>query len=425
MTNRKWLARGIACAAIGALTFTALADKPTVGGAFSFEPITGSAVVGSLPANAPFKLPAGFSQEVVSDELGLFSDGLNIYTSVDWPDMTQSNETGKWSGRYLYRTHEVRPPPANPNGAVSVIDLETGEAKILVQRADWEALDGLKWTPWGTLLFAEETLARQGVDPDYPLAEAGLLYEATLDPQDPSTATGVEARPALGSLSHEGIGIDSEGNVYVIDEFSAGGIYKFVPDRRGDLSEGQLYVLKVDDTSLVTNPDRVGPAKWIALDRDDVQIDAQAAAVSVGGTSYGRPEDVEIRSNVMYVAITSENRVLAIDLQGQNPVVSNFVKAGVNVPGGSSGLANPDNLVFDAHGNLYVIEDNLPGDIWCAIPDDKNKDGYSDKVVLFASLSTPGSEPTGGYFGKDQHVMYINVQHASTGNDMTIAISKD
>jgi hypothetical protein len=126
MTNRKWLARGIACAAIGALTFTAVAAKPTVGGAFSFEPITGSAVVGSLPANAPFKLPAGFSQEVVSDELGLFSDGLNIYTSNDWPDMTQSNETGKWSGRYLYRTHEVRPPPANANGAVSVIDLETG-----------------------------------------------------------------------------------------------------------------------------------------------------------------------------------------------------------------------------------------------------------------------------------------------------------
>jgi secreted PhoX family phosphatase len=96
--------------------------------------------------------------------------------------------------------------------------------------------------------------------------------------------------------------------MYVIDEFSAGGIYKFVPDRRGDLSEGQLYVLKVDDTSLVTNPDRVGPAKWIALDRDDAQIDAQAAAITVGVTGYGRPEDIEIRSNVMYIAITSVAR---------------------------------------------------------------------------------------------------------------------
>ena len=50
----------------------------------------------------------------------------------------------------------------------------------------------------------------------------------------------------LGSVSHEGIEVDDAGNVYVIDEYSSGAIYKFVPETYGDLSSGQLYALKVD-----------------------------------------------------------------------------------------------------------------------------------------------------------------------------------
>ena len=45
--------------------------------------------------------------------------------------------------------------------------------------------------------------------------------------------------------------------------------------------------------------------------------------------------------------------------------------------------------------------------------------------MLFASLSTPGSEPTGLYFGKDPKVAYVNVQHASSGNDMSMEIRKE
>lgn len=52
------------------------------------------------------------------------------------------NETGKHAGRYMYRTHEVR------GGAVSVIDLKTGMTKEVIGRVDWEALDGIVWTPF-------------------------------------------------------------------------------------------------------------------------------------------------------------------------------------------------------------------------------------------------------------------------------------
>jgi secreted PhoX family phosphatase len=397
-------------------------------------------------------LPAGFDQKVIDSEPNF----------PDLPDMNQQNEDaikmptvlasqtnggsggnhdnddrgddkrGKHNdndnhgskkqaeaGRLLFRTHET-----NTDGAVSVTDLKTGKTAILSQQPHWQRFDGLKWTPWDTLLAAEETsnVAPALRDPAAPNSIQGLVYEI-----DPVTGTYVP-RPALGSLAHEGIGIDKKQNIYVIDEFATGGIFKFVPDYKGDLSAGTLYVLKI------TTPtgDRTGQGQWIQLDRNAVQIDARAAAAAAGATGYGRPEDVEVVGDTLYVAITSEHRVIAITLKG-DPVVTDFVKAGLNVPvevdtdGGSdeqTGFNSPDNLASDESGNLFIAEDNTPGDIWMAKAD-KNKDGQSDGVVLFASLSDCEAEPTGILFGIAKQTMsfFVDVQHA-TDVDKSMVITK-
>lgn len=419
--NQKTL---LAVAVGAALSTSSLALAGSVAsGPMAFDPIAGSAELtadADLLNREPWVIPEGYTQHVVSDE-----NQLDIYPGMtDWNDMNTVNETGKHAGRYLYRTHEVRPGAdlsTFSGGAVSMVNLRTGETDLVVQRPDWEALDGIVWTPWQTLLVAEETGLARLTDPDFPTAVRGLAYEIRLDPRNPAAAQSVEVRPMLGSIAHEGIEVDAEGNVYVIDEYAAGAIYKFVPEVYGDLSSGQLYALKVDDSA---TGDRTGQAEWVALDMEVAQIDARQAAVNAGATTYGRPEDLERIANTLYVAITSENRVLSISLGGA-PTVKTFVQAGMNAPAeasGVTGLAKVDNLANGPDGRLWIVEDNVPSDIWVAEPD-RDGDGYADGVHLFASLRDRGAEGTGIYFGRDPHTLYVNVQHSVTGDDKTMAIT--
>jgi len=384
-------------------------------GVFQFEALaTSAACTDGGNAAAPLVLPSGFSQTVVAGEPDY----------PDLPDMNTVNETGGSAGRFLYRPHEV-----TSGGAVTVTDLETGATRTLAQRNDWERLDGIVWTPWGTLLTAEETSAAAFKDPGVPQAEAGLVYEI-----DPVSAA-VTVRPAIGSRAHEGLRFDSQGNLYGISETGPGYIYRFAPARPGDLSSGQLYALKVADAS------RTGEAEWVPLPADSAQVNSVRAAAMAGATGWTRPEDVEIGDHTLYVAITGENLVLAIDLRAAGgggahatAFVRNYVQAGVNAPSSraTNAFTFPDNLALDRSGNLYITEDpggetpskTIGDDIWMATPD-KGQTGLAGSVVRFATLTDCNAEPTGIYFGKRGPTsLLVNIQHrGGDGLDKSLAIT--
>ncbi|MEZ5098205.1 MAG: DUF839 domain-containing protein [Nocardioides sp.] len=231
----------------------------------------------------------------------------------------------------------------------------------------------------------------------------------------------VVPRPAVGLMAHEGIEVGPRGEIFVIDENrgqssgSGGGIYKFVPDRWGDLSSGRLFVLGVGGD--VTTGEGVGQGTWLGpIDPADVR-DAGTAA---GGTSYQRPEDIELIDNTLYVAVTEgtrdssgaenyDGRVLAIDLRTVR--VTDFVKPGRNVPveSAQTGFDNPDNLAKGPDGALWIVEDNVPSDIWRAT----GRGGSATSVELFGSLTDAGAEGTGIYFSpRDPGTLYVNVQHS-------------
>jgi secreted PhoX family phosphatase len=396
------MSKRIATSAVAGLAVVALgvsAPAYAAGGPMSFQPIEGTPYDdASADWIEPFVIPEGFTQNLVVDETT-----LDIYPGEDdLTDMNTVNETGPEVGRYLYRTHEV-----GTNGSLSVVDLKTGEAEVLVQREDFNRLDGLRWTPWGTPLFAEETAG-------------GHIYEAILDPKDPTEVIDVIERTEVGVMRHEGIEALADGTVFVIDELNGGSIYKFVPTKRGDLTDGQLYALKLTGLTdaeqrwdPATFTDKVGAFEWVALDMATVTVDTDAAANAVSATEFGRPEDVEVIGSTLYVANTSEDRVIAIDLNQQ--VLTSYVEAGVNVPAEDAsasvtGFNNPDNLAQGPDGALWVVEDNYLSDVWVASKD-LDHDGTADTVEQFASLKDTGAEISGIYFGKDPRTLFLNIQH--------------
>ncbi len=397
------LRRAAATTAVATAVVAAVAvPAHAASGPMGFDPIDGTPYTQATSAwTVPLVVPEGYTQSLLMDETG-----LDIYAGDDLTDMNTVNETGPHAGRYLYRTHEV-----DQNGALSVVDLQTGQAKVLAQDPSWNRLDGLRWTPWGTLLFAEET-------------SGGHLYEAFLDPADPARVSAVVERPEVGVLRHEGIEALGDGSVFVIDELNGGSVYRFVPTRRGDLSDGQLYALRLTDLSpaaqtwdAATVDSKVGAFTWVPLDMTQAVVDADAAANAAGATEFGRPEDVEVIGRTLYVANTTEDRVIAIDLDALT--VSTFVQAGRNVPvenaaEGVSGFNSPDNLAQGPDGRLWVVEDNYLSDIWVA-DHDLDSDGASDVVSHFAGLKDTGAEISGIYFGKDPRTLMLNIQHPDKG----------
>jgi secreted PhoX family phosphatase len=332
---------------------------------------------------------------------------------------------------------------------VTVTDLQhlgPNSTKRFAFRADWESMDPIVWTPWGTILVAEETNSQKRPDPDYPSAKAGLVYELIPSRNDPSVLDRIVTRPAIGSKSHEGMRFDRQGNLYSISERNPGFIFKFTPDKKGDLSSGQLYALKIT----APTGDRVGGAEWIPLNRDAVKVDASAAAAAAGATGYNRPEDVELATstgsfpnnpNTLFVAITSplgpvDNRVLAIDLgdlRGETSpstaFVYDYVKVGLNT---TSEFEWPDNLALDPSGNLYIAED--PGgdfatkhrgdDVWVARPG-IGRHAPAAKLERVASLTDCDAEPTGIYWELNGSRLFINVQHrGGDGLDKAVVISQ-
>lgn len=437
----------VVCAAACLVGGSALAHQEgPAHGPFQFTPLPSSAPcvpggAGTFPAEQPFLLPPGYAQTVIARE----GDG----GTIDQWDMNTLNETGRDAGRFLYRSHET-----TTNGMVSVTDLRTGTTSVLAQRLYWNRMDGIVWTPWRTLLVAEEMRPERQPslpDPRVPQAQAGLVYEV-----DPVTGDDVP-RPALGAKAHEGIRFDPHGNVYGISETGpntvvrppqipgqpppvprrapGGYIFKFTPDERGDLSSGQLYALKI----VAPTGDRTGEAIWVPLDRAAVQVDADAAATAAGATGYGRPEDVEIATstgnnrggaNILYVAVTDESRVLRVELreprggsEHETAFVSDYVVQGVNAP---ADFTNPDNLALDKNGNLYITEDTSVAtggmDIWVAIPGQAGHE-TAEQTVRFASLTDCTGEPSGIYFDKSGTVLFVNVLHRA-GQDLGVMITR-
>jgi secreted PhoX family phosphatase len=383
--------------------------------------------------------------------------------SGSW-DMNTLNQTGRRNGRYLFTVFETG------HSGVQRHDLRTGETDTIWQSVvpgTHVSFDASFWTPWGTLITAEEAWSSAG-DPAHPLPYGRLfeLKNPTRAPAifDPVTAVSNDGadfvhQNVIPRTSHEGIQLDGAGNLYFVDELNGGNLYRYTPaadfkkvvaGRADYFAAGQTFVLRVGDGN---TPNATGAFTWVpftdkrgkalpgALTVTDANgvtsVDARNTTnlPQFKGTDYQRPEDMQIQTvrgaDYLYVTTTTTHETYRLDLNRRMISVfadRNTIDLATGTAVGSA-LANPDNLAVDHDGNIYIVEDRSGGvddDIWFA--NDRNKDGDlkdpGEGLARWASNGTVGSEFTGLYFDPfNRDRAWVNIQHPASGNDRTIEIT--
>ena len=225
-------------------------------------------------------------------------------------------------------------------------------------------------------------------------------------------------------MSHENVVLKNDSlTAYYGEDAGNGHVYKFVANKKRNLSEGTLYALKLD-AQMVNNEPVASKGKWVKVpnttkeERNKVYTNASA----IGATLFNGVEDVEINpiNGDIYFTAKGNSRTYKFT-EKNDSLIENFetfiggTDYLVNTPNGVVlepwGTGN-DNLTFDDLGNLWVLQDGTKDHIWVVRPGHTQ---LNPQVEIFAT--TPdGSEPTGMTFSPDHKYMFISIQNPSASN---------
>ena len=316
--------------------------------------------------------------------------------------------------------------------------------------------DGIRRTPWNTIVATEETGDGWAIEIYNPTTTSGVAFNRATGAATGANAANVVPRPAIGRFAWEGLEILPDGTVYGGDELrpsndgDGGAIFKFTSSQKpalplspatiaalsnptnavqSPLAAGSIQALQVGGTTTnVGQGNQRGLGKWVG---PVTAATARSSAASLKATGFYRPEDLHLDPQALAGGIVrfcwantgvsdlqNWGEVLCSEETATGPVVQTFVE-------GNPQMNQPDNLAFQpGTGILYVIEDtptvngtSVPGDIWACLPDGADDNLQTDGCVRVISdrSGVPGvdlSEPTGFVFDASGKRAYLNIQHS-------------
>lgn len=321
-------------------------------------------------------------------------------------------------------------------------------------------------TPWGTILTSEEVeppsnrwLNRDSVyifrdTSDFNGLPRHLNFGWMVE-VDPHKRTALRKLYSMGRFMHEGnYCMDDGKTVYMMDDAGPGAFFKFVAEKAGDYSEGQLYAYQQSEDGNSGN--------WLKMPRSrDSLCYARKWAFKMGATIFIRMEDIELMDNGTF--IITETGLDTINMTGvmgwggrlanhlkKFDVGNNIIddkygrllrfdpktnKLSVMLEGGAAEkdksihFSNPDNMAIDYKRNMVVIHEDLVGLSHGRVPRDAWPKVVNEVYMLDLSIENPtlddlqrfaiaplGSESTGPVFTPDFSTLFFNIQHPLGGN---------
>lgn len=345
------------------------------------EAQTGPGPYGELgdPDANGLRLPAGFTSRLIAradQRIGETSYALPWY-----PDGAATYETS--DGGWILTVNSEIPLAL---GGVSAIrfgpDAEIVDAYRILGGTSTNCSGGR--TPWGTWLSCEEM-------------DSGWVYEC-----DPTGATRAEKRSALGQFKHEAACVDTvEQRIYMTEDLSDGGLYRFTPTQYPSLESGILEIASVADDGHVSWTEVPDPAPGAGTPtREQVS----------GSTQFARGEGIWYDAGHVYVATTSDETIH--DYEVASSTISTLYRQADTV---DSPLQGVDAITVSQSGDLYVCEDSYDDD-----PDAMDvclisREGTVSRFVKLTGdehFGAVSSEVTGVTFDPSGTRMYFGSQRA-------------
>jgi secreted PhoX family phosphatase len=211
-------------------------------------------------------------------------------------------------------------------------------------------------TPWDSWLTCEETTQINNAGTANEVRH-GYVFDVPSD-----RVSDAVPLKGLGRFSHEAVAVDpATGIVYLTEDATPSGFYRFVPNKKGDLTSGTLQMAAIAGVPVTYTADTGTTwqiTEWVTIDNPDPGVGETSTVrqgLTKGGSSFTRGEGVWHADRHIYFVSTSGGPV------GQGQIFDYDCKADTLTvlfasPSGDV-LNAPDNICVSPRGGLVLCED--------------------------------------------------------------------